>query len=357
MKTDDFDYILPETLIAQTPSPERGQSRMLVMSRESGMCRTAMFPEIVDLLHPDDLLVLNDTAVIHARLYGRKNGIPEGAHTEFLLLSPLTHDFSQWQAYAKPAKRIPPGTRIRLLGHNHNFTEPEAWVETLARNSDGSMNIRLEVKGDLFDFLAVHGNLPLPPYITREATEEDETRYQTVFAALPGAVAAPTAGLHFTDEILNQLRTKGIETAAITLHTGAGTFKPVTVDDVEKHIMHTENFIISPETAEAVNRAKREGRRIIAVGTTSVRAMESACDEMGFLSPCHRSTDIFIYPPYQPKVANGLLTNFHLPKSTLMMLVSAYSSREKILNAYRIAVEEQFRFYSYGDCMLILPES
>lgn len=354
MKTADFDYFLPESLIAQVPSEKRGASRMLVHELAADRNTVTFFTEIEHWLQAGDLLVLNDTKVINARLYGRKGGTLEGAATEFLLLSPLTSDFTVWQAYAKPAKRIPPGTRVRLVSHDGSFTEPEAWAETLQKCDDGSVHIRLETAGNVFDFLEKHGHLPLPPYIGREPDENDKARYQTVFAAHPGAVAAPTAGLHFTDDILNLLRSKGVETVDVTLHTGAGTFKPVTVEDVSQHVMHRERYEITAAAAEKINAAKREGRRIIAVGTTSVRTLESAADAQGYVMAGSRDTAIFLYPPYQLKCVNGLLTNFHLPKSTLLMLISTFSSREKILSAYQLAIQESFRFYSYGDCMLIL---
>lgn len=356
MKTSDFDYVLPEELIAQTPSEKREGARMLHLDPTTGDLSLGVFSDITHYLRAGDLLVLNNTQVINARLYGRKHGNPEGAFVEFMLLSPKTHTFTVWEAYAKPAKRIPPGTRVRLLNHKDCFTTPEAWAEVISKNEDGSIILRLDVAGNIFDFLELHGNLPLPPYIQRDPTDDDKQRYQTVYADVPGAVAAPTAGLHFTQEILAQLRTQGVEVAEVTLHTGAGTFKPVTVDDVTQHHMHTEYYEITPEAAAQINVAKSEGRRIIAVGTTSIRTLESAADAQGLVHPGCGDTSIFIYPPYKIRVADGLLTNFHLPKSTLLMLVSAMATREFILNAYRVAVHEKFRFYSYGDCMLILKK-
>ncbi len=354
MRTSDFDFHLPEHLIAQIPAERREGSRLLHLNPQTGDVALQTFPDITAHLQAGDLLVLNDTEVINARLFGRKNGLEEGAFVEFLLLSPRSTDFRTWDAYAKPAKRIPPGTRIRLLDHKEGFATPEAWAEVIDRNEDGSIQIRLDVKGDLFAFLDAHGNLPLPPYIERVPTQEDQERYQTVYAQIPGAVAAPTAGLHFTDEILEALTAKGVEIARVTLHTGAGTFKPVTVDDVTQHQMHSEYYIVSERAAQQVNRAKNEKRRIIAVGTTAVRTLESVADASGQIHAGAGNTAIFLYPPYQMKVATGLLTNFHLPKSTLLMLVSCFATREKILSAYDFAVENQMRFYSYGDCMLIL---
>lgn len=357
MKTSDFNYHLPQDLIAQNPAEKRESSRMMLISRIDGTIQDSQFLSFIDHLRMGDVLVLNDTQVINARLFGHKSGHYQGAKCEFLLLSPLSADFTRWEAYAKPAKRMKTGSRIRLIDKVEKMIDPLAEIELLSKREDGSVEIKLHTDMPPLFFLEKYGYLPLPPYIERLPTEMDQERYQTVFAHFPGAVAAPTAGLHFTSSILEKIAQKGVEILYITLHTGAGTFKPVTVEDPTQHKMHTEHFILSKETAQKINQAKVEKRRIIAVGTTTVRVLESCATDEGMVSPQESDTNIFLYPPYHPKVVDGLLTNFHLPKSTLLMLVSTFVSREKILRAYTHAVEKKYRFYSYGDCMFITPEN
>ncbi len=353
LKTSLFDYELPEELIAQFPSGSRGGSRMMVMDRRSGECEIRPFHDIVKFLKPGDAMIFNDTKVINARMYGRKNGSSEAALIEILLINPLDPPHRRlWQCMIKPGKRVPPGSRVQLLDLNGDLASGNHWFEVKERLEDGTFAIAFDI--DDFQLLQDrYGHIPLPPYIRREDQLGDRERYQTVYAREPGAVAAPTAGLHFTNEILDELKTGGVQQAAVTLHVGPGTFKPVTVEDVTAHRMHSEHYELSPATADLINRTHDARARVLAVGTTSVRVLES-CARDGRAVPGVGSTDIFIYPPYQPQLVDMLLTNFHLPQSTLIMLVSAFSSREKVLAAYQKAVREKMRFFSYGDCMLLV---
>lgn len=340
MKVSDFDYHLPEHLIAQQPSQSRDHSRLLVLNRGAGTIQHRHFYDIPNYLQRGDLLVLNDTKVLPARLFAKKQ---TGGHVEILLLSP--QDDRTWTCLVKPAKRVRPGTALEF-GSGLNGVICSEWEQ-------GLRTIEFSLAGKEFEQkLDEIGELPLPPYITEKPT--DPSRYQTVYAAKPGAVAAPTAGLHFTPELFNQLEEIGIERVNLTLHVGIGTFRPVAVDNIEDHNMHSEYYEISAETAAAVNRAKAQGRRVIAVGTTAVRVLETAASSEGTLESGSGWTDIFIYPGYKFKAVDALITNFHLPKSTLLMLVSALADREKILQAYTEAVKEEYRFFSFGDAMLIL---
>jgi S-adenosylmethionine:tRNA ribosyltransferase-isomerase len=351
LSTDLFDYELPEELIAQYPAEKRDASRMLVMDRCSGECEIKSFSDIIEYLEPGDGLVFNNTKVMSARMYGRKNGLEEGAAVELLLISALDAERVVWSAMIKPAKRVPPGTRVKLLDKNGNLNASDDWFVVKEKLDDGACVIEFS-SNDNDRLQAAYGHMPLPPYIRRDDEAGDIDRYQTVFAEESGAVAAPTAGLHFTPEILEALKAKGIYQAAVTLHVGPGTFRPVSVEDVTEHKMHSENFTLSKETADLINSIHDAGRKVLAVGTTTVRVLES-CVEDGRVVERKGSTDIFLYPPYEPQAVDMLLTNFHLPKSTLLMLVSTFASREKVLEAYELAKREHMRFYSYGDCMLL----
>jgi len=346
MKVSDFDYPLPAELIAQHPAARREASRLLVLRRETGRCELRGFTDIGAYLRPGDLLVLNDTRVIAARLLGRRD--PHGGAVEAFVLEELRP--SVWQCLLRPGRRLRPGDRVRLEG------DPDATFTVTARRADGTFEVAFAVP-DVLALLDRAGQVPLPPYIRRPPTAMDRERYQTVYAVRSGAVAAPTAGLHFTAEILERLRQQGVETAHVTLHVGPGTFRPVKTDTVEEHVMHEEPYELPAETAEAIGRTRRRGGRVIAVGTTSVRTLETCADAgTRTVQPGAGRTRIFLFPPQRPVVCDGLLTNFHLPRSTLLMLVSCFSRRENVLAAYRLAVQERFRFFSYGDCMLVLPE-
>lgn len=354
LKTSLFDYELPEELIAQFPDGARGESRMMVMDRRSGECEIHPFRDIVKFLRPGDAVIFNDTKVINARMYGRKSGLPEAALIEILLVDPLDPPRRRaWRCMIKPGKRVPPGSRVQLAGLDGELPSGGGhWFAVTEHFDDGTFGIEFDT--DDFELLQERcGHIPLPPYIRRGDRPGDRDRYQTVYAREPGAVAAPTAGLHFTNDILAELEAGGVRRSAVTLHVGPGTFKPVTVEEVSEHRMHSERYELSPETAELVNRTRAAGGRVLAVGTTSVRVLES-CAEGGLAVPRTGHTDIFIYPPYRPQLVDMLLTNFHLPQSTLIMLVSAFASREKVLAAYRLAVREKMRFFSYGDCMLLI---
>ena len=355
MKTELFDYQLPEELIAQRPAEKRDHSRMLVLDRVSGACQIRDFSNIVEYLEAGDLLVSNNTKVMRARLYGRKNGRADGAHFEALLLNPHPAGEivpgTRYQAMLKPGKRAVPGTRVVLLDHAGRLLENAPGFTVTERLEDGTFVIDFDT-ADQEALQEKFGHIPLPPYIKRGDEGSDFERYQTVFAKISGAVAAPTAGLHFTEDILEQLAAKGIRRAEVTLHVGAGTFKPVSEENILDHKMHTERFVLSEETAELINATRAAGKKVIAVGTTTVRTLESCADESGQVHARSGSTDIFLYPPYRPRSVDMLITNFHLPKSTLLMLVSCFADREKVLNAYKYAIENRMRFYSYGDCML-----
>lgn len=346
MLVSDFDYNLPEELIAQIPADKRDLSRMMVLNRQDKSIHHHIFKDIVDLIDENSILILNNTRVIPARLYAYKD---TGAKIEVFLLKEI--EPHRWEALVKPSKRVKPGTKLTV--------SDELNVEILSPAADeGKWNVALDYDGNIYDVLSRAGNIPLPPYIERKMTPEeikklDYERYQTVFAQKEGSVAAPTAGLHFTTEILNKLKNKGVQIGYVTLNVGLGTFRPVKCDVVEEHRMDSESFEISAETAELINTSKKEGKKIIAVGTTSVRTLETAYKQFGEIKECQSSSTLFIYPPYEFKIVNSLITNFHLPKSTLLMLVSALAGREFVLEAYREAIENKYRFYSYGDCMFI----
>lgn len=347
MRVADFDFELPDDLIAQEAAP-RGTSRLLLLRRTTAQLDERTVADLPDLLEPGDLLVVNDTRVFPARLLGRRD--PSGGSVECLLLRRL--DDGVWEALMHPGQKLKPGARVRFEG-----AEGALNGEVLERRFFGRRTIRLTAEGgaDPDALVDALGHVPLPPYIHREDTRADRERYQTVFARHRGSVAAPTAGLHFTDDILHRLDARGVERASITLHVGYGTFKPVRVDDVESHVVDPEHYEISEAAAVAVNRALDEGRRIVAVGTTTTRALEDAAARGdGRLAPGAGEATAFIYPGFEFRIIGGLFTNFHLPKSSLLMLVSAFAGRETVLAAYREAVARRFRFYSYGDAMLIL---
>ena len=340
MKTSDFYYELPEELIAQDPLEDRSSSRLLVLDKKTGETEHHVFREIVNYLDPGDCLVINDTKVIPARLIGAKE--ETGAKIEVLLLKRGADDV--WETLVKPGRKAKPGTRI-------SFGDGLLTGEVVDIVDEGNRLIHFEYEGIFEEILDRLGQMPLPPYITHQLKDKD--RYNTVYAEHPGSAAAPTAGLHFTPELLDKIREKGVDIAHVTLHVGLGTFRPVKVDDVENHHMHSEFYMIDETAAEKINRAKENGKRVICVGTTSCRTIESAADENGRLKACSGWTDIFIYPGYQFKILDALITNFHLPESTLVMLVSALAGRDHVLAAYEEAVRERYRFFSFGDAMFI----
>lgn len=340
MKRQDFYYELPEELIAQDPLKDRSSSRLLVLDKESGAVSHHVFKEITDYLHEGDCLVINDTKVIPARLIGSKVGTE--AKIEILLLKRKENNI--WETLVKPGKKAKIGTKI-------SFGEGLLVGEVVDIVDEGNRLIQFTYEGIFEEILDKLGQMPLPPYITHQL--EDKNRYQTVYATHTGSAAAPTAGLHFTPELLEEIERKGIDIARITLHVGLGTFRPVKVDEITEHHMHSEFFQIDEEAAMKINRAKDSGKRVICVGTTSCRTIESAADETGHLKACSGWTEIFIYPGYQFKILDCLITNFHLPESTLIMLVSALAGREHVLAAYEEAVKERYRFFSFGDAMLI----
>lgn len=356
MRTSDFDYHLPEEMIAQFPPEKRGDSRMLALNRKTGDCEIRNFPDFIDYLETGDCLVINNTKVMNARFFGLKEG--EGAKIEILLTMPLDDLQKNWKCLLKPGKRVREGTKIKLTPHPdypvNQLTNQQInhWVSVTKRTDDGAYHIEFEAD-NIEEVQAVFGHTPLPPYIKREDHQPDTERYQTVFAKNAGAVAAPTAGLHFTEEIFAKFAAKGINVAETTLHVGPGTFRPVSVEDPKDHKMHSEAFVLTQEAADLINDTHAKGKRVAAIGTTSVRVLETCADEHGQVIPQRGITDIFLHPPMQPKVPDMLLTNFHLPKSTLLMLVSTFASREHVLNAYEVAKSANFRFYSYGDCMLL----
>lgn len=340
MDVKAFDYDLPEELIAQDPLEDRSSSRLMVLDKKTGDIEHKIFRDVVDYLQPGDCLVLNNTKVIPARLFGVKEGTE--AKIEILLLKRKENDI--WETLVKPGKKCKPGVKI-------SFGEGLLIGEVLEVVEDGNRLIRFHYDGIFEEILDQLGQMPLPPYITHQL--KDKNRYQTVYAKYDGSAAAPTAGLHFTPELLQQIRDMGIDIAEVTLHVGLGTFRPVKVDTIEEHHMHSEFYRIEQSEADKINRAKANGHRVIAVGTTSTRTLESAAEEDGTLREKSGWTDIFIYPGYKFKVIDALITNFHLPQSTLVMLVSALAGREHILAAYKKAVEEKYRFFSFGDAMLI----
>lgn len=340
MDIKDFDYDLPEELIAQDPIEDRSSSRLLLLDKKTGKTQDKIFRDIIDELNPGDCLVINNTKVIPARLMGVKEDT--GAHIEVLLLKREQDDV--WEVLVKPGKKAKPGTII-------TFGDGRLKAEVLEVVEDGNRKIRFSYQGIFEEILDELGQMPLPPYITHQL--KDKNRYQTVYAKYEGSAAAPTAGLHFTKDLLKKIEEKGVVIASVTLHVGLGTFRPVKVENVLEHHMHSEFYRIEPEEAEKINAAKKAGKRVIAVGTTSCRTLESASTEDGILKAQSGWTDIFIYPGYHFKMVDALITNFHLPKSTLVMLVSALAGREHILAAYKEAVEKKYRFFSFGDAMFI----
>lgn len=339
MKTSDFDYYLPEELIAQTPATPRDSSRLLVFDREKDEIYHKHFYDIVDFLKEGDLLVRNNTKVLPARMFACTE---HGGKVEILLLKRF--DLTEWEVLVKPGKKAKPGVKL-VVSEELSLQVLETIEEA------GSRRVKFIYNGIFEDIISRVGEMPLPPYITEKLKDKD--RYQTVYAKVDGSAAAPTAGLHFTDELIKKIKDKGVDIADVLLHVGLGTFRPVKSDDITSHHMHSEYYEVDEAAAEKINRAKREGRRVIAVGTTSVRTLESVADENGFVKPTKGNTEIFIYPPYKFKCVDALVTNFHLPKSTLLMLISALSTREKILEIYKTAVEEKYRFFSFGDACFI----
>lgn len=341
MDVKDFDYELPEELIAQDPLKERSASRLMVLGRKSGTVEHRKFTDILEYLNPGDCLVINNTKVIPARLFGTKK--ETGAGIEILLLKRRENDI--WETLVKPGKKAKPGTTIV-------FADGLLTGKVIDVAEDGNRLIQFSYEGIFEEILDRLGQMPLPPYITHQL--QDKNRYQTVYAKHDGSAAAPTAGLHFTKELLEQVHQKGVEIAEITLHVGLGTFRPVKTANILEHHMHSEFYMVSAEAAEKINCARKLGHKVISVGTTSTRTLESAADENGMLHEKSGWTDIFIYPGYEFKVIDGLITNFHLPQSTLVMLVSAFAGRDHVLSAYRTAVQESYRFFSFGDAMLIV---
>ena len=340
MKTDDFDYYLPEELIAQTPLKKRDSSRMLVLDKQNGNIFHKTFSDIIDYLNPGDTLVLNDTKVIPARIIGVKE--ETGAVIELLLLKNI--DDNNWECLTRPAKRVKVGTVI-------SFGDGMLKATCSSVGEEGIRVFSLSYDGILYEILDKLGTMPLPPYIHEKL--EDQSRYQTVYAKNIGSAAAPTAGLHFTKELLNDIKNKNVNIAYLTLHVGLGTFRPVNVEDVTKHKMHTEYYSISKETCDIINKTKESGNKIVVVGTTSVRVLETVMNRFGELKECSGVTDIFIYPGYKFKIVDNLITNFHLPKSTLVMLVSARAGKDNIMKGYHEAVLNKYRFFSFGDAMFI----
>ena len=340
MKTSDFYYDLPQELIAQDPLEDRSGSRLLVLDRSGEGVSPHIFREIIDFLNPGDCLVINDTKVIPARLYGFKEDT--GAHVEVLLLKRRENDI--WETLVKPGRKLKPGARI-------HFGDGLLKAEIMEVVDDGNRLIHFEYEGIFEEILDRLGEMPLPPYITHKL--QDKNRYQTVYARHEGSAAAPTAGLHFTPELLQAIEAKGVDIARVTLHVGLGTFRPVKVEDVTQHHMHSEYYQVSKEAADLINAAKDRGGRIISVGTTSTRTLESVADASGHVREAGGYTDIFIYPGYQFKCIDALITNFHLPESTLLMLVSALAGKDRIMEAYAEAVRERYRFFSFGDAMFI----
>ena len=339
MKTDDFDYYLPEELIAQVPIEKRDSSRLMIVDKETGEVSHKHFSDIIDYLNKDDVLVLNDSKVIPARIIGSKE--ETNAVIELLMLKNIKED--EWECLCKPARRIKEGTVV-------NFSDKLKCVCTGVFD-EGIRHFKFIYDGILMEILDELGEMPLPPYIHEKLSNKD--RYQTVYAKNIGSAAAPTAGLHFTNELLDKIKEKGVKVVTVTLHVGLGTFRPVSVEDVTTHKMHSEYYEMSKEVAEVLNNAKENNNRIISVGTTSTRVLETICTKYGHFKECSGFTDIFIYPGYEFKGITSLITNFHLPKSTLIMLVSALLGKEKTLNAYKIAVENKYRFFSFGDAMFI----
>ena len=341
MKVSDFNYDLPQELIAQVPIKNRDESRLMVLNREKQTIEHKIFKDIIDYLEPGDCLVRNNTKVIPARLYGIKE--ETNANVEFLLLNRIDGDI--WEVMVRPGKKLKAGAKV-------TFGDGILKAEILEQLDNGNRKVKFEYSGIFNEILDQIGLMPLPPYIHEKLKEKD--RYQTVYAKYEGSAAAPTAGLHFTEELLEKLKEKGVEIANVTLHVGIGTFRPVKVENVEEHDMHSEHFYIKAEDAEKINKAKKEGHRVIADGTTPCRVLGSIADENGMVHETEGDTQIFIYPGYKFKCLDALITNFHLPESTLIMLVSALAGREYIMKAYNEAVKEKYRFFSFGDAMFIM---
>ena len=350
-KLSYYDYFLPEELIAYRPAEKRESSKMLVLNKSTGEIVLRKFSDIVEYLNAGDCIVLNNTKVIKGRLYGRKE--KNGALVEAILISPVPSKDRTWNCFLKPGKRVKPGTKIYLQGNKSSQHTSDFFYIVISVNLDGSYMIELDCT-DFYEILNKFGHIPLPPYIKREEEIADFERYQTIYSKINGAVAAPTAGLHFSEDILNKLAVKGINRAELTLHVGAGTFKPVQEENIMRHKMHSEEFMITKLCVDLINNTKRNEKKILAVGTTSIRVLETQSGLDGKIVEGFGWTDIFIRPPYKMKVADMLLTNFHLPKSTLIMLVSAFAGMENVMRAYDFSIKEKMRFYSYGDCMLII---
>lgn len=339
MKVEEFNYELPKELIAQTPYDKRDEARLMVLDKENKKIEHRVFKDVLEYLNPGDCLVINDTKVIPARIYGKKD---TGANVEFLLLKNLGND--EWEAMVRPGNKLKVGSKVE-------FGEGILKVEILEIMPGGNRKVKFEYEGIFNEILDQIGLMPLPPYITE--TLKDKDKYQTVYAKYEGSSAAPTAGLHFTEELLQKIKEMGVEIAKVTLHVGIGTFRPVKVENVEEHEMHSEHFYIKAEEAEKINKAKKNGNRVIAVGTTSCRVLESVADENGFVKEIEADTSIFIYPGYKFKCIDNLITNFHLPESTLIMLVSSLAGKDFIMQAYNEAVKEKYKFFSFGDAMII----
>ena len=344
MDIEQFNYYLPEELIAQTPIQKRDESRLLVMNRITGEYEDKVFKDVIDYLEPGDVLVRNDTKVIPARLYGTKS---TGAKVEFVLLKRLEGD--TWEVMCRHGNKLHEGA---IVNFGEEGKDPLLTAQIIGLMEDGTRKVKFSYSGIFNEILDQIGLMPLPPYIHESLKEKD--RYNTVYAMFDGSAAAPTAGLHFTNELLKKIEEKGVEIANVTLHVGIGTFRPVKEKNVEDHHMHEEHYLLKEEDAIKINRAKDTGHRVICVGTTSCRTIETIADETGHVKAQDGNTSIYIYPGYKYKCMDGLITNFHLPKSTLVMLVSAFSTRENVLNAYKHAVEEKYRFFSFGDAMLII---
>ncbi len=340
MKKSDFFYYLPEELIAQTPLEKRDSSRMLVLDKSTGEVTHSRFYNILDFLNEGDLLVMNNSRVLPARIFGTRKDT--GATVEFLLLKQIENN--KWETLVKPGKKAKPGTEFDFSG------VMSGTVEDIGK--EGIRIVRFESEENIYTALDRIGQMPLPPYIKESLN--DKERYQTVYSDPIGSAAAPTAGLHFTEELISELHNKGVNTANVTLHVGLGTFRPVKEDEITDHIMHSEHYDLPEETVRLIKATKAKGKRVIAVGTTTTRTLESVARDKGELIPCDGWTDIFIYPPYKFKVLDGLITNFHLPESTLIMLVSAFAGYDNTMNAYKEAVEEKYRFFSFGDSMMII---
>lgn len=340
MKVSDFNYELPEELIAQHPYDKRDEARLMVLDRKNNKIENKIFKDVIDYLNPGDCLVINNTKVLPARLYGKKD---TGANVEFLLLKRIEGD--TWESMVRPGNKLKPGSKVE-------FGNGLLKAEVLEVLPGGNRKVKFEYKGIFNEILDQIGLMPLPPYITEKLKEND--KYQTVYAKYEGSSAAPTAGLHFTEELLEKIKEKGIEVANVTLHVGIGTFRPVKVENVEEHEMHSEHYYIKQEDVDKINNAKKNGKRVIAVGTTSCRVLESVADENGMMREVEGDTSIFIYPGYKFKCIDSLITNFHLPESTLIMLVSSLAGKDFVMEAYKKAVEDKYLFFSFGDAMIIL---